>query len=136
MFQKATLPIPIDDGIQLKVEDAIKFGESLSADYCFAEPFPHIVIDDFLPVEFLNKILNNFPTEKMKKDVVFELGYAGMHKRQVSPANCNGFSREMFGFFNSLPVIQFLESLTTIPALISDPHFLGGGFHETPQVAN
>ena len=47
MFQKATLPISIDDGIQLKVEDAIKFGESLSADYCFAEPFPHIVIDDF-----------------------------------------------------------------------------------------
>ena len=43
MFQKATLPIPIDDGIELKVEDAIKFGESLSADYCFAEPFPHIV---------------------------------------------------------------------------------------------
>ena len=70
MFQKATLPISIDEGIQLKVEDAIKFGESLNAGYCFAEPFPHIVIDDFLPVEFLNNILNNFQIEKMEKDVV------------------------------------------------------------------
>ena len=60
MFQKATLPISIADGIQSKVEDAIKFGESFSADYCFAEPFPRIVIEDFLRVEFLNKILNNF----------------------------------------------------------------------------
>ena len=131
MFQKSTLPVSIDDGIQLSVKDAASFGESLSGSYCFAEPFPHIVIDDFLPKSFIDKILQNFPVEKLDSDVVFEMGYAGLHKRQVSPANCNGFSKEMFGFFNSLPIIQFLESLTTIPSLISDPHFLGGGFHET-----
>ena len=131
MFHQATLPVSIEDGIQLSVKDAKAFGESLSADYCFAEPFPHIVIDNFLPKAFIDKIFANFPIQKLGNDVVFEMGYAGHHKRQISPADCNGFSREMFGFFNSQPIVQFLESVTTIPSLISDPHFVGGGFHET-----
>lgn len=131
MFQQATLPVAINDGVYLNGKDAQVFGESLSGDYCFAEPFPHIVIDNFLPEEVIDKIYANFPIEKLDGDVMFELGYAGLHKRQVQPANCNGFIREVFGFFNSAPIVQFLESLTTIPSLIPDPHFMGGGFHET-----
>jgi hypothetical protein len=131
MFHNSTLPISIHDGVYLNVKVAKKIGEGLSGDYCFAEPFPHIVIDNFLPKDFIDKIVDNFPTDKLDGDVVFEMGYAGLHKRQVAPENCNGFTREVFGFFNSTPVVQFLESLTTIPALIPDPHFVGGGFHET-----
>lgn len=131
MFQQVTLPVSIKDGVYLGVKEARELGEKLSGDYCFAEPFPHIVIDDFLPKDVIDKILNNFPTEQLGGDVVFELGYAGLHKRQVAPINCNGFIRELFGFFNSVSIVQFLESLTTIPSLIPDPHFTGGGFHET-----
>ena len=133
MFHKMTLPISIHDGVNLNIKDAKKTGENLSGEYCFAEPFPHIVIDDFLPQDFIDKILNNFPIEKLDTDVIFEIGYAGLHKRQVSPANCNGFIREVFGFFNSAAIVQFLESLTTIPSLIPDPYFVGGGFHETSK---
>ena len=133
MFHKMTLPISIQDGVNLNIKDAKKSGENLSGEYCFAVPFPHIVIDDFLPQDFIDKILNNFPIEKLDNDVIFEIGYAGLHKRQVSPANCNGFIREVFGFFNSTAIVQFLESLTTIPSLIPDPHFVGGGFHETSK---
>lgn len=133
MIQQATLPITIQDGVHLSVKDAIKLGENLSGDYCFAEPFPHIVIDNFLPNELIDKICDNFPKERLKGDVVFERGYEGLHKRQVEPANCNGFIREVFGFFNSTPVVHFLEALTTIPSLIPDPHFVGGGFHETSK---
>ena len=70
MFHKATLPISIDDGVYLNIEEAKKIGESLSGDYCFAEPFPHIVIDNFLPEAFLDKVINNFPVEKLKNDVL------------------------------------------------------------------
>lgn len=131
MFHQATLPITINDGIHLDSKAAKAFGESLSGEYCFADPFPHIVIDNFLPNVLIDKILNNFPKDKLENDVVFEMGYAGLHKRQVAPVDCNGFCRDMFGFFNSAPIVQFLESLTTIPSLIPDPYFTGGGFHET-----
>ena len=112
MFHQATMPININDGIYLSPKEAKQYGETFSGDYCFAEPFAHIVIDDFLPKDFIDKIVDNFPTEKLEGDVVFELGYAGLHKRQVEPANCNGFIRETFDFFNSVPTVHFLESLT------------------------
>jgi Rps23 Pro-64 3,4-dihydroxylase Tpa1-like proline 4-hydroxylase len=133
MIQNTTLPINIQDGIFLDLIEAQQFGNLLSGEYCFAEPFPHIVIDNFLPKEFIDKIYANFPNEKLKNDVIFEMGYAGLHKRQVMPADCNGFIREVFGFFNSSAITQLLESLTTITGLIPDPHFVGGGFHETSQ---
>lgn len=133
MFQAATIPIDMNEDIYLSVEDAKKYGESLSGEYCFADPFPHIVIDNFLPEALIDKIYNNFPKEKLKHDVVFDMGYAGLHKRQVMPIDCSGFVRNAFSFFNSVSIIQFLESLTTIPALISDPHYMGGGFHETSK---
>jgi hypothetical protein len=36
----------------------------------------------------------------------------------------------LFGFFNSAPLLQFLEGLTGIAGLIPDPYFNGAGFHE------
>ena len=61
------------------------------------------------------------------------MGYAGLHKRQILPEECDGAARELFRFFNARPMLEFLEGLTTIPALIPDPYFVGGGYHETGQ---
>lgn len=133
MSQDVTLPITISNGVYLSPNDAVEYGENLSGEYCFAEPFPHIVIDNFLPLDLIDKIYENFPKERLEGDFVFELGYEGLHKRQVRPVYCNGFIREVFGFFNSTSIIKFLESLTTIQSLIPDPHYEGGGFHETSR---
>jgi hypothetical protein len=127
------LPITLDDGIKLSPKDAREIGEELAGAYCFAEPYPHIVIDNFLPKNFAEKILSNFPVHPLDSDVMHEGRYAGHHKRQIFPNDCNEFVRRTFDFFNSAPFLQFLEGITTISGIIPDPYFAGGGFHETSR---
>lgn len=128
--KRATLPVDVADGLFLDSKLAREFGEGLSGDYCFAEPYPHIVIDNFLPDQLLEEILGNFPKEKMPGDKFYDAGYRGLNKRQINPESCSSYMRNVFNFFNSSPILQFLEGLTTIEALMGDAHFSGGGFHE------
>ena len=125
------LPIDSSAGFALDPETARHIGEELADKYCFAEPFPHIVLDAFLPDEVARLAVDHFPREGLKSDRVFDMGYAGLHKRQVMPEECDATARQMFHFFNSRPVLEFLEGLTAIQGLIPDPYFLGGGYHET-----
>lgn len=127
------LPIQTDNknSFFLDTELAKKIGSSLHGQYIQANPFPHIVINNFLPDELIKQILNNFPHESVEEEVKFEIGYAGQFKRQIPPVNCNGFNRNLFAFLNSEPIIRFIESITGIDKLIPDPYFAGGGYHET-----
>jgi hypothetical protein len=125
------LPIDLAAGLQLDHALARSLGEELSAQYCFAEPFPHIVLENFLPPDVAQLAVDHFPAESLKSDRVFEIGYAGHNKRQILPAECDAQARQLFHFFNSQPMLAFLEGLTAIQGLISDPYFAGGGFHET-----
>jgi hypothetical protein len=124
------LPIDLSEGFKLDPAKARAIGEQLSADYCFAEPFPHIVLDNFLPPEMARGLVSHFPKEPLPGDVVFDMGYAGFHKRQILPGDCDDYCRRSFEFFNSRSFLEFLEGLSTITGLIPDPYFEGGGFHE------
>jgi 2OG-Fe(II) oxygenase superfamily len=127
----SVLPIGFEDGLALDPAAARAVGEQSSADYCFADPFPHIVFDNFLPEPVARLALEHFPRHALSSDRVFDMGYAGLHKRQILPEECDASARQMFHFFNSRPVLEFLEGLTTIQGLIPDPYFVGGGYHET-----
>jgi hypothetical protein len=127
------LPIEMTDGLSLDPKRARAIGEELSSTYCFADPFPHIVLDNFLPEPVIRTALDNFPKEKLQSDIVFEIGYAGHHKRQIMPEDCNAEARRLFHFFNSQPFLEFLEGLSSIEGLIPDPYFHGGGYHETAR---
>jgi len=129
-FPSVTLPIELQDGLSMDPTEARSLGELFSEDYSKAAPFPHVVLDDFLPDGLVRKVLENFPTGERASDGVFNIGYGGEHKRQIMPEDCNRFSREMFQFFNSRSMLQFLEGLTGISGLLPDPYFTGGGFHE------
>ncbi len=125
--------LPIDLGAGLALDHALarEIGEGLSSDYSFAEPFPHVVLENFLPVDVAKLAIEHFPRQSLKSDRVFDIGYAGHHKRQILPAECDAQARALFHFFNSQPMLAFLEGLTSIPGLIPDPYFTGGGYHET-----
>jgi len=126
----AVLPIDVSAGLKLDPVKAREIGEALSSEYCFAEPFPNIVLENFLPAPLIDGLSSHFPSDRLKSDVVFDMGYAGFHKRQILPLECDEYCRRSFDFFNSRPFLEFLEGLSTIQGLIPDPYFEGGGFHE------
>lgn len=126
-----TVPISVEDGIFLSPADAVVYGQELNSIYTANTPFPHIVIDNFLPAALMEQILAHFPASATGKEVNYEKGYKGLHKRQINPNECDAFLRSVFAFFNSAPMLQLFESLTSIDGLIPDPHFTGGGLHET-----
>ncbi len=129
----SVLPIDSSSGLRLDPAAARQAGEKLSDSYCFAEPFPHAVLDNFLPEAVTRAALDHFPRQALESDRVFTMGYAGQHKRQIMPDECDATARQIFQFFNSRPMVEFLEGLTAIQGLIPDPYYVGGGFHETTR---
>jgi len=125
------LPISIENGFSLDAQQAKDIGSLLSADYAEAQPFPHIVIDDIFPSAFTQLLLDHFPQDPKVHDKVYEKGYGGTHKRQISPYDCDETLRAAFALFNAAPMLQFIEALTGMKGLLPDPYFAGGGLHET-----
>lgn len=104
---------------------AIKYCEA----YSQANPFPHIVIDDFLPELRLDTILKEFP----KVDSVDWQNFDSTAEKKLASKNelqMGDTTRILLYQLNSSIFINFLESLTGINGIIPDPHFLGGGLHQ------
>ncbi len=106
-----------------------KIAEEHNEQYLNAKPFPHAVLDDFLPEEALDIVLDEFPGSRQidwidfDGDVQKKLG--SKTEEQMGP-----FTRFLMYQFNSATFIKFLEKLTGIEGLIPDPHFWGGGLHQ------
>ncbi len=128
---KSLLPIESTDGFVLDQAVSRAIGEDLMGEYAFAEPYPHIVIDNFLPTEMAEQLLAHFPEDAKAHDKTYQKGYGGTHKRQILPYDCDAYMRDAFAFFNSAAMLQFLEGVTNIRGLLPDPYFSGGGLHET-----
>jgi Rps23 Pro-64 3,4-dihydroxylase Tpa1-like proline 4-hydroxylase len=126
-----TLPITLTPELDFNQNAASAFGESLTREYTQATPFPHIVIDNFLQADVIASIREHFPVEPTNNEQIYERGYKGQLKRQISPNACSPYLKNVFNTFNSAPMLEFLEKLTGIQGLIPDPYFAGGGLHET-----
>ena len=108
-------------------------GGELAERYQSARPFPHVVIDDFLPRPIVDMCLAQFDDEGLAG-----AGAAGTAfdraqergKRQFAPDRMRAEARALFYSFNSLPFIQVVENITGIKGLVPDPYFMGAGFHE------
>ncbi len=97
--------------------------------YSQAQPFPHVVIDNFLPEFIVENILTEFPkvnsNDWQKFDGFTEKKLASNHESQMGDT-----TRPLLYQFNSSIFINFLESLTGIDGIIPDSHFVGGGLHQ------
>lgn len=104
-------------------------GAALAERYQNAAPFPHIVMDDFLPVDFLRGLLGEFPDSAGKN--YFNRDQERF-KYQYSPADIPGRRlRNLVMELNSPAMLRFLQAMTGIKGLVADPYYIGGGLHET-----
>ncbi|WP_164156862.1 2OG-Fe(II) oxygenase [Sandarakinorhabdus rubra] len=104
-------------------------GLALRAQYQAAQPFPHIVLDDFIDADLLRGLVAHWPEKPVKP------GYNRDQERlkfEWQPVDLEAVQiRNFLAETISAPMVAFLEGLTGIEKLIVDPHFTGGGLHET-----
>lgn len=106
-----------------------RLAEMKAAEYRKAEPFPHGVIDDFLPSGVLAEALSDFPSPRALRWVEYD--ETTEHKLAFPIAEALPPSlRDILYFFNTPIVLRFLEELTGIQGIIPDPYFKGGGLHQ------
>ncbi len=102
------------------------------------EPFPHVVIDNFLPDDVAEKILGEFPTpesdtwqQKFEEPNTQHLKLACEDDTRIPD-----FTRHVLSQFNSSSMAEFVEILSGITGMIPDPHYRGGGLHQTLRGGN
>lgn len=117
-----------EDTVFLNTDECVALGKSLNSTYVGNDPYDHIVIENFLPVPLLQRVLAEFPQRAEGKfndsHSKFKTGY--QLDKIESPYITN-----LIAALNSAPFLRFLEEMTGIEGLIPDPYQLGGGLHET-----
>jgi len=102
----------------------------LAPRYAGASPFPHVVIDDFLPEAVAGRMLAEFPPpEAAAWDRLDKSAYskklAANREEQVG-----AFIFSLLEELNGADFLSFLQRLTGIQGLAPDPYFEGGGLHQ------
>ena len=107
-----------------------KLGEDSHRVYAGNEPFPHIVIDDFIDPKLLRPILAEVDAvDRSQRYAKFLDRKTDHNKFAFYPEAVGPETSRLFYFLNSGPFIAYLEKLTGIPNLLADPSYFGGGLH-------
>lgn len=116
------------DELLISPERLERLGSSLAPAYAAAQPFPHVVIDEFFPAAVAEEILRRFPD---RQGEIWNRNYHANSKKlaQSDLTVMPDPIRSCLLYLNSAPFLHFLEQLSGIPALIADPEFFGGGMH-------
>ena len=108
----------------------------LHSDFISAKPFHHVLIDNFLQNDYAEKILN----ELNQFDPLLDEEYNNKERdyevqsKKIGLSDYNRLGPMVQSFIdlsNSKEFIYFLEKITGIQEIESDPHLYGGGIHRT-----
>lgn len=121
---------PLDpETLEIKQQMAKEIGSSVAADYQSTTPYHYTCIDDFLPLEILERVreealqMGDVPAQNASDNEKL--------KTSFNPDRMPAYSKAVFHALSSRPFIQFLENMSGIKGLIPDPYYLGGGIHRT-----
>ncbi len=120
---------PADSGSVFDFAQLDALAEQRKGEFAAADPFPHLVIDDFLPNEIATQVLAEFPTPGDGW-----IHYSHFNERKLGLTDIERMgptTRSVFDALWSDRFTGFLEKLTGIRDLITDPDLDGGGLHQS-----
>jgi hypothetical protein len=122
-------PVTAIDPYYFSAGSLLPLAESHRQAFLSGEPFPHVVIDDFLPEWVLDRVIEEFPDPG---DIPWKEFKQETSKKLATEGDefFGDFTRNLLAQFNSATFLTFLERLTEIEGLIPDPYFFGGGLHQ------
>jgi 2OG-Fe(II) oxygenase superfamily len=100
-----------------------------SSRFASAAPFPHVVIENFFALSFVERLVSAFPPFE-QGNTVGDGGDRGGKSTYEPIARLGGAYAELDVLIQSPAWLGLLERITGIPALLYDPYYLGGGTHE------
>lgn len=116
-----------------------QLADAFSGIYASAEPFPHIYFDNVFPGNVIEAAAGEFPNHNLE-DAAVERGWGAWLDKGNKNSYLKYFLRDeelmgpacqaLIGHLRSRMFIAFLETLTGIPHLLSDPYLHGGGLHQ------
>lgn len=110
----------------------MNLAQSSSRAYSRAAPFPHITINQVGNSSLTEECSKRFPVRNDPRWFTYANEDRAQRNKQVL-WDVSKMPREVvraIAALNSAPFIHFLEILTGIPNLISDPYLYGGGMHQ------
>lgn len=99
--------------------------------YLGASPFPHMIIDDFLPEKIIQQLVEEFPAndDKIWDRVNNKSIQVKLRSNWVSFSDVQPTTLSLINFLNSGPVLKLIAEISNIKHLISDPYLTGGGLN-------
>src|ERR1700761_8293587 len=119
-------------GVSLIDPHVVRTADKLAAEFRNAQPFRHIVIENFFTPEACAQLLDDFPA--------FERGNARNENGELGAKSTVERIRELGVSYarldDAIQAPQFLAligTITGIPDLLFDPWYFGGGTHENRE---
>jgi len=97
-----------------------------------AQPFRHVVIDDFFNDEFCANLCAQFPSFD-EQGAINENGVVGGKSTQERVRELGSAYGQLDDIIQGQAFISLIEQITGIKGLKYDPHYFGGGTHENRQ---
>jgi hypothetical protein len=113
-------------------KDVLARVDELAQQYKRAEPFRHIVIDNFFEPSLASRLLEEFPAFELGNNV----GDDGKPGRKSTFERIKKLGSQYEALDKAIQQRQFLDvvgQIVGIPDVIYDPFYLGGGTHENRE---
>jgi hypothetical protein len=103
--------------------------KKLRDEFANAQPFRHVVVDEFLDRAFCERLMADFPAFDTAK-ALDETGKVGGKAAVPKIARISAAYAEFDRLMRSPDLLGWVEEITSIDHLLYDPDYIGGGTHE------